>query len=303
MKSIKGGKHPEKEMDEMLQQMADMISRYALKPVPDNSHIQYSELLSGLVQPYRSSESDVEEFGYLLDMGLVAWNLSVYKQKNKFFYETSRKSIFAEAGLDRESRQLIDRLMQDKEKKYNQYDAVLVDFEIDEGPNEVSLSVMAKPFEAFIQEALQEASDDEDMDMDDFDELNGIGEDTEDLYAYDPDDAEMESLPAYVSRSGITLKPKAPFLEWMRKIYFPEEPPIPTDHNIYLVPELNGEEQLTRWLEENFDPIFQNELDDWHEEEEDWPAGRTYDMFVQWFSVEMHTMVYDTDKTDLEKEA
>jgi hypothetical protein len=39
--------------------------------------------------------------------------------------------------------------------------------------------------------------------------------------------------------------------------------------------------------------IFDEELNGWHQRESDWPSSRTYETFLAWFEVEVHSMVPD----------
>ena len=39
--------------------------------------------------------------------------------------------------------------------------------------------------------------------------------------------------------------------------------------------------------------IFDEELNGWHQRESDWPSSRTYETFLAWFEVEVHSMVLD----------
>jgi hypothetical protein len=42
-----------------------------------------------------------------------------------------------------------------------------------------------------------------------------------------------------------------------------------------------------------FKAIFEEELNGWHRREREWPARRTYETFLAWFEVEVHSMVID----------
>jgi hypothetical protein len=43
----------------------------------------------------------------------------------------------------------------------------------------------------------------------------------------------------------------------------------------------------------HFKAIFEEELNSWHRRESGWPARRTYEAFLEWFDVEVHSMVLD----------
>jgi hypothetical protein len=52
-----------------------------------------------------------------------------------------------------------------------------------------------------------------------------------------------------------------------------------------------------------FQDIFELELSSWMADDETWPEKINYKMFLEWFDVEYHSMVFDSLKDDIEKEA
>ncbi|MBK7085144.1 MAG: hypothetical protein IPH53_10935, partial [Flavobacteriales bacterium] len=60
--------------------------------------------------------------------------------------------------------------------------------------------------------------------------------------------------------------------------------------------------EVERWVRKHFDELFVNELNDWCTDEERWPPGRTYKMFADWFTVEVHSMVLDVEEGPITKE-
>jgi len=115
----------------------------------------------------------------------------------------------------------------------------------------------------------------------------------------------LEPIPYFyehINRNAIVVKQKQPFLDWINNIY-PESPlEKPEEGNIYLVREKDFIEEVERWLKRNFDEIFQNELNDWHTDQNDWPQKRTLKKFTQWFDYEIHTMILDIEDTIIKKE-
>ena len=51
-----------------------------------------------------------------------------------------------------------------------------------------------------------------------------------------------------------------------------------------------------------FQDLFELELSSWIVIDEMWPENITYKMFMEWFSVEFHSMVFDSLKDDIEKD-
>jgi hypothetical protein len=105
-----------------------------------------------------------------------------------------------------------------------------------------------------------------------------------------------------INRNAIVVKPQKPFFDWINFIY-PESPVYDKEEaNIYLIREMESNEAIEKWLKRNFDRIFQNELNDWHTAEEDCPKRRTFKIFQEWFSYEIHSMVLDLEETDVSKD-
>ncbi len=105
-----------------------------------------------------------------------------------------------------------------------------------------------------------------------------------------------------INRNAIVIKPKKPFFDWLNDLY-PDYPVTDKEEaNIYLIREMDSNEQIERWLKKNFERIFQNELNDWHTDEDDWPENRTFGTFQEWFGYEIHSMILDLEETMITKE-
>lgn len=104
-----------------------------------------------------------------------------------------------------------------------------------------------------------------------------------------------------VNRNAIIVQPKRPFFIWLNTL-FPRSPIAGKDERtIYLVKQKDTVEDLEKWLVQNFDKIFKNELNDWHPKEEDWPQNRTYDMFTAWFDFDVQASVLDMEDSPLKR--
>lgn len=115
----------------------------------------------------------------------------------------------------------------------------------------------------------------------------------------------QEPIPYFydsINRNAIVVKPRKPFFDWINYLY-PDSPVTGiTEANIYLVREKDNNDQIEKWIKKNFDQIFVNELNNWHTLENDWPQKRTFKLFKEWFDYEIHSMIYDLEETDIEKE-
>lgn len=106
-----------------------------------------------------------------------------------------------------------------------------------------------------------------------------------------------------IDRNAILVRPKKPFFEWMNEIFKEDEPIWDLEeNNIYLIREMDNNDDLKKWIKKNFDALFVNELNGWYTDPSAWPAKRTYKMFCEWFDVEVHSMVLDLEDFPIEKE-
>lgn len=115
----------------------------------------------------------------------------------------------------------------------------------------------------------------------------------------------MEPIPYYfdnVRRCAMVLKPKKPFLDWLSQID-PEsgEFDILSDTDVYLLPDFETLEELEIWLADNYHNIFEDQLNNWYTDESLWVQNRTFQLFKEWFEYTLHTMVWDTLETDIDK--
>ncbi len=117
----------------------------------------------------------------------------------------------------------------------------------------------------------------------------------------------MEPFPYFydsINRNAIVVKPKKPLFDWINSI----DPanPVPLEESsegtVYLLKEKDSNEQIEKWLQRNFDRIFQNELNNWSIDENLWPQKRTYLQFKSWFDFEIHSMILDLEETAIMKE-
>ena len=106
-----------------------------------------------------------------------------------------------------------------------------------------------------------------------------------------------------IDRNAILGRPRQPYIDWANKVYNDGHAFTGRDEcNIYLVRERGSNEEVERWVRTHFDELFVNELNDWCTDEERWPPGRTYKMFADWFTVEVHSMVLDVEEGPITKE-
>lgn len=114
----------------------------------------------------------------------------------------------------------------------------------------------------------------------------------------------MEPIPVFyefIDRNAIVVKGKKPFMDWINSVFPDNRLTVFEDGNIYLVGEKDDNDQVKKWLQKNFDKIFQNELNDWCTDPDEWPKKRTFNLFKEWFEFEIHGMVLDIEDKQIFK--
>ena len=100
-----------------------------------------------------------------------------------------------------------------------------------------------------------------------------------------------------INRSLVILKPKQPFLEWTKSLddqsadLTLEE--MSADASAYLIPELWQDSDQQELLKSYYDVFFTIQLEGWWTDESAWPKKRSLKMFLDWFAVEFHSLVFD----------
>ena len=111
-----------------------------------------------------------------------------------------------------------------------------------------------------------------------------------------------------VNRTAVTVVGGDPYVEWTKS--------RDADFNrgqvtvvrakafgsTFLLPEVDYEEDLQEWVEDNFAWIFEFQLSQWTGEESTWPQDRDLKMFKAWFRIDLHSVVVDVADDDIEGE-
>ena len=110
-----------------------------------------------------------------------------------------------------------------------------------------------------------------------------------------------------VNRNALIIKPKQALLDWVNRI-FPEDPLFEDslgkhdDANVYLIPEMDSTEESLEYLKMNFEPIFEELLFEWCEDETLWPQKINWQLFENWLDYSIQSVVVDVDNSKLKKE-
>ena len=102
---------------------------------------------------------------------------------------------------------------------------------------------------------------------------------------------------SFLYRAAMTITRKQSYIDWANS-FDDDGPELTTEladdrRIVYLVPETDEEPDLKRLLDELWRQIFEEELSGWMQQEEDWPAPLTREMFDAWFDVELTGEVFD----------
>ena len=102
-----------------------------------------------------------------------------------------------------------------------------------------------------------------------------------------------------LNRSAMTVKLTQAFVDWINNLEDGSEPLTLADVNeeatVYLVPEIEDEEQLNDMLQEFWLNILENELKSWEEDESQWPAELSIELFERFLTIDPAVMVFDLD--------
>jgi hypothetical protein len=111
-----------------------------------------------------------------------------------------------------------------------------------------------------------------------------------------------------INRTAVSVIGATPYIEWTvsRDADFAVGP-VRVAHakahgTAYLLPELDQEEDILEWVEENFAWLFEFQLSAWTEDESAWPTDRTLKMFREWFRIDIHSVVVDVAEEEIDGE-
>lgn len=80
----------------------------------------------------------------------------------------------------------------------------------------------------------------------------------------------------------------------------PEE--ITKENTTLLIPEFDYPEESQQYVKKNYRNIFDFELFAWCRDKNFWPKKRTYEMFLEWFDIQINSEVFDLVDEQIEKQ-
>jgi len=233
-------------------------------------------MLLDLIKPYLGPAPHPDDLGSMLEMGIVAWNMAVSKSMGLPGFKQMFDATLETAGIIEKGVGIVKQIMIAKQKHYDEHKNFIEDYELSEGKNGMmNVSVISKSM---------------------FDFMNKLNLEDDDIEA-------MQYEEGFVNRNALLVKPKPALWAWLKANDNDfTVPQLLIEHTIYLVSEMDANQEMAKWLKKNFDKIFVNELEGLIVDEEYWPQKRTYNMFCDFFEVEFHHMVMDLEKEPLIKD-
>ena len=100
-----------------------------------------------------------------------------------------------------------------------------------------------------------------------------------------------------INRAAIIVRPKKPFVEWVRNADGESKhitaKDIEEEPNIYLVNDYDMDGEKEQLIKDNYEYIFEEELNGWITDRSVWPRKRDIKTFQEWFHVDFHSMIFD----------
>jgi hypothetical protein len=99
---------------------------------------------------------------------------------------------------------------------------------------------------------------------------------------------------AVLNRCAIAVAPKSPMREWSRPFWTRQDmETVADEHSLYLIPTYDDDASAMALLGSLYERIFVAELDLWCGDRDLWPSPRSFDLFLQWFSLRFFPLVDD----------
>jgi hypothetical protein len=251
-------------------------------PVIYDEDGNYSVMLLDLIKPYMDPNPTADELEEKVELGMVAWNLSISKAMGVPGYNEILKSAVAEAGFDKKQVEIVKKMAKDKEKKFPEHNNFLESYEMNEDTdNRMKVVVTCLPLMDIVKKGMD--IDEEDFDDDDFDD--------DDLLEND------QYEEGIIDRVAFSLNHKPAFIEWAKKTSNILDV---AGSVIYLVDEKESEREANEWLQKNFQKLMSDELAEVTDDQRKWPK-LNYKVFCDFFEVKFHEMIWDTEEKPVKK--
>ena len=107
-----------------------------------------------------------------------------------------------------------------------------------------------------------------------------------------------------VERAVALVRVKKPFLDWINSADGPANLTLEivnSESQAFLLPEHDTPEELEEIMEDLYKEIFEIELAGYYTNRSCWPEI-SYERFLDWYDIEVHSMVFDPYKGKIKKE-
>lgn len=104
-----------------------------------------------------------------------------------------------------------------------------------------------------------------------------------------------------LNRSGLSIRPRQPFVDWLVG-HTPDAPSLDElrqEAMLYLIDEVEQEQDFIDAIDQHWETIFKNELEAWDEFGDHWPAELSPELFEQWFDLDVQLMAFDLSSNTL----
>ncbi len=110
----------------------------------------------------------------------------------------------------------------------------------------------------------------------------------------------------FVDRSAALIKPKQPFLDWLKSVEEKELDitlaQLQCECNMFLIPPYNTPEEAVAYIDEIYLDLFKIELSGWYEDPAVWPEDMSLQAFWEMFEISFHSMVIDTQEAEIQND-
>jgi len=107
-----------------------------------------------------------------------------------------------------------------------------------------------------------------------------------------------------INKTAAVVKPKKPFLDWLNSL--PDKPKLTLhalnkENHVFLLPEHDTEQELELIIQDLYPYVFKIEVSSFCRDKTLWPEIN-YQRFLDWFDIQVHSMVFDPYEDETEKE-
>lgn len=110
-----------------------------------------------------------------------------------------------------------------------------------------------------------------------------------------------------IDRGAAIIRPQKSMLEWINNHPDSEKEKltledIQEDLTVILIPDFDTKGEAEAYIRKIYKSIFEQELDSWYTDKENWPEIRDYETFKSWFDVELYSTILDPSEEVILKE-